>query len=80
MPRLQTPCGEVELPEQTREVLERNAQEWSDLAGDAFVGGLTAMANGKLAEANTCFEEAKRCLSRVQVINAQALELAERAA
>jgi len=80
MPRLQTPCGEVELPEQTREVLDRNAQDWADQAGDAFVGGLAAMANGKLTEANTCFEEAKRCLSRVQTLNAQALELAGKAA
>lgn len=75
MPTLHTPCGAIELPTPTRDRLQNHAGEWADNAGDAFVAGLTAMANGDLDKARECFLSARSALGQACNIIEDAVKL-----
>lgn len=77
MPRLQTPCGEVDLPDPTPETLATGIESWVDQAGDAFVSGMTAMANGRLERAAECFLSAEQSLAHARTIMAEAVALSK---
>jgi hypothetical protein len=77
MPRLQTPCGMVDLPDPTPESLATSIESWVGQAGDAFVAGMAAVANGKLERAAECFLSTEQSLARARVIMAEAVALAK---
>lgn len=77
MPTLHGPCGAVEVPAVTREKLIEHATEWTDQVGDAFVAGLTALANGQLEKARECFRSARSGLDQACNIIGDAVKTAE---